>query len=257
MKEIVTVEQVEYSIDSKTLIKDISISIPTGSFVGIIGPNGSGKSTLLKTIYRSYKASKGCIYLNGKDINTLSNKKVAKEMAAVVQDHQTSFDLTVMEVMMSGQYAQYSFFSSNEKVSLQRCVEALRIVKMETFKEESFLTLSGGEKQRVMIASALARNPDIIVLDEPTNHLDISYQYMIMELLSKQDITILMAIHDLNLAKRYCDYIYVLDHGHLVSGGACNDVLTTTLIRDVFKMEASIYEDDNGQEMIHYMGPVE
>lgn len=257
MKEIVTVENVEYTINNKTLIKDINVTIPTGSFVGIIGPNGSGKSTLLKTIYRSYKPTKGCIYLNGRKLEQLTDKTVAKEMAAVIQDHQTNFDLTVMEVMMSGQYAQYSFFSNDEKASKQRCLEALQIVKMEECKEQSFLTLSGGEKQRVMIASALARNPDMIVLDEPTNHLDISYQYMIMELLSKQKTTIVMAIHDLNLAKRYCDYIYVLNHGKLITGGLCHDVLTTTLIREVFHMETTICIDSNNQEVIHYIGPIE
>lgn len=255
MKEIIAVDNVEYTVSTNTLIKDITLSIPTGSFVGIIGPNGSGKSTLLKTIYRSYKVSNGCIYLNGRDISTLSNKTVAKEMAAVLQEQQTNFDLTVMEVMMSGQYAQYSFLSNNEKDAKQRCLEALQLVKMDEYENQSFLVLSGGEKQRVMIASALARNPDIIVLDEPTNHLDISYQYMLMEILSKQKVTILMAIHDLNLAKRYCDYLYVLNHGQLVSGGLCKDVLTTDLIREVFHMESIFLKDSNNQEWIHYIGP--
>lgn len=255
MEEAIKVENVEFTIDHKTIIEDINLQIKKGSFVGVIGPNGSGKSTLLKTIYRSYKTSKGCIYLNSRNIRSLSNKIIAREMAAVIQEHQTNFDLTVNEVMMSGQYAYYSFLSNNEKASQQRCDEALKIVEMEDFKYSSFQVLSGGEKQRVMIASAIARNPDIIILDEPTNHLDINYQYMIMEILSKLNITIVMAIHDLNLALRYVDEVYVLNHGKVVAGGYTKEIITPTMIKEVFKMEANI-QKIHQQEVIYYLGPI-
>lgn len=254
MEEAIKVENVEYTIDHKTLIDNITMHVKKGSFVGVIGPNGSGKSTLLKTIYRSYKVNKGCIYLNSRDIRLLSDKVIAREMAAVIQEHHTNFDLTVNEVMMSGQYAYYSFLSNNEKASQQRCDKALKIVEMEDFKYSSFQVLSGGEKQRVMIASAIARNPDVIVLDEPTNHLDINYQYMIMEILSKLNITIVMAIHDLNLALRYCNEVYVLNQGKIIASGNSKEVITPSMIKEIFKMEASI-QKINQQEVICYHQP--
>ena len=143
-----SIKNVSYEIDKFKLIDDISLDIPKGSFVGIIGPNGSGKSTLLKTIYRANKASAGSVYLNGQDIERMGNKEIARYMAAVGQENPVSFDFSVMEIMMIGRYANRSFFDKNAVNDTKICEEVLDSVGMLSFKNRSFLSLSGGESKK-------------------------------------------------------------------------------------------------------------
>jgi ABC-type lipoprotein export system ATPase subunit len=141
--------------------------IPKGSFVGIIGPNGSGKSTLLKTIYRAYKASEGTVYLNGANMAKMGNKEIARYMAVVSQDYNAGFDFSVMEIMKIGLYAQRTYREQGRGDDTKRCEDALDAVGMLPFKDRSFLSLSGGEKQKVLVASAFSREPELIVLTNP------------------------------------------------------------------------------------------
>lgn len=255
MENILSTSNLSFSVGDRELIHQISLEIPRGSFVGLIGPNGCGKSTLLKTIYRVNKASEGVVYLNGKEIQGMSNKEVAKQMAVVTQENDINFDFTVMEMMMIGRYAHRSFLSNRSTDDEEICRKALKMVGMEQFEKRSFLTLSGGEKQRVFIASAFSRKADLVVLDEPTNHLDVGYQFQIMDIMkSHKNITVFSSIHDMNIAMQYCDYIIALKNGQIVAAGTPMEVLTAERIQELFRVQAEIQRLKENEFYIRYLG---
>lgn len=255
MDSVLSVKNLSFSVGDKELIHRISLEIPRGSFVGLIGPNGCGKSTLLKTIYRVNKASEGSVYINSKDMDTMTNKEVAKKMAVVTQENDINFDFTVMEMMMIGRYAHRTVLSNRNLDDEKICRAALELVGMQKFEKRSFLTLSGGEKQRVFIASAFSRNTELVVLDEPTNHLDVGCQFQIMDIMKRQKgITVFSSIHDMNIAMQYCDYIFALKKGKVVAVGTPEEVLTKELLSDLFRVRAEINKTESGERYIRYMG---
>ena len=258
MKEntALSVENIVYDIDKSTrLIHGISLDVPKGSFVGIIGPNGSGKSTLLKTIYRTNKANSGTIYLNGKDIETMGSREVARYMAVVSQENHVNFDFSVMEIMMIGRYANRSFFSRDNADDLKICEDALASVGMLPFRDRSFLSLSGGEKQKVLIASAFSRNSELIILDEPTNHLDVGYQFLILDLMKqRKDVTVFTSIHDMNMAMEYCDYLIAIKDGRLFASGTPGKILTPDNLKELFRVKAELLEIPGQKPYIRYLG---
>ena len=254
-KNILSVEDIRYEIDRQELLKGISLDIPRGSFVGIIGPNGSGKSTLLKTIYRTNKPSGGSVYLNGTEMSRMSNKEIARQMAVVAQENAVSFDFSVMEIMLIGLYAKRSLRSQTSVHDTKICEDALASVGMLDFKNRSFLSLSGGEKQKVLIASAFSRDPELIVLDEPTNHLDVGYQFLIMDLMkSRPGVTIFTSIHDMNMAMQYCDRIIALKGGEIFCTGTPREVLTPENLKELFQVRAEILEEPGKVPYIRYVG---
>lgn len=256
-KYALSAENVSFEIDHVKLIDRISLDIPRGSFVGVIGPNGSGKSTLLKTIYRANKASEGTVYLNGRQMSQMSGKEIARQMAVVSQENQISFDFSVMEIMMIGRYSNRSFLENSSAQDKTICEEALASVGMLEFKNRSFLSLSGGEKQKVLIASAFSRNPELIVLDEPTNHLDVGYQFLIMDIMkSRKDVTIFTALHDMNMAMRYCDRLIALKDGKIYCTGTPREVLTEENLKELFHVQAEITEEPGKAPYIRYVGAV-
>lgn len=239
--DILSVKNVSYDVDGQKLLRDISLDIPKGSFVGIIGPNGSGKSTLLKTIYRMNKASTGAVYLNGTDMSRMTNREIARQMAVVAQENPINFDFSVMEIMMIGLYAKRPLLSADSPQDIQVCENALNSVGMLGFKNRSFLSLSGGEKQKVLIAGAFARNPELIVLDEPTNHLDVGYQFLIMDIMKqRKGVTVFTSMHDMNMAVKYCDYVIALEGGSLYAVGTPREVLTQENLRKLFHVNTEI-----------------
>ena len=255
-KHALSARNICFDIDKDTrLIDDISLDIPRGSFVGIIGPNGSGKSTLLKTIYRTHKASAGAVYLNGRDMEKMGNKEIARYMAVVSQENNVSFDFSVMEIMMIGRYAHRGFLDKNAADDTRLCEEALDAVGMLPFKNRSFLSLSGGEKQKVLIASAFSRNPELIVLDEPTNHLDVGYQFLILDIMkARRDVTIFTSLHDMNMAMQYCDHVIALKGGKIFASGTPREVLTPENLKALFAVKAELLEIPGKVPYIRYLG---
>lgn len=210
-------------------------------FVGLIGPNGSGKSTLLKSVYRILKPDAGLITLDHQEVYRLSAKKTARKMAVVSQESPVVFDFTVKEMVLMGRFPQKHFLESDTAEDMEMMERALSQVGMLEFRDRSFMSLSGGEKQRVMIARALAQQTKILVLDEPTNHLDVHHQIQLMDLVKTLNVTVLAALHDLNLAAYYCDRLYVIDSGKIVASGKPEDILTEDLLRDVFHVSTDIF----------------
>ena len=232
---MIEVKNLSFSIENRKIIQDISIVVNKSQFVGIIGANGSGKSTLLKNIYRFFKYDSGDIKLKNIELYDYSSKDLAKEMAVLAQKQNMNFDFSVEEIVEMGRYAyKNSIFEVEKNKNSEFVGNALNAVGMYNMKDRSFLSLSGGEMQRVLIARALAQNTEILILDEPTNHLDIKYQIQIMKLVKETKKTILAVIHDMNIASSYCNYIYALKDGKVYYQGSPEEIFTKEKIKNIF-----------------------
>lgn len=227
-------ENVSWSVAAKQIVDAVSLVVDEGEFVGLIGPNGSGKSSLLRTIYRILQPDTGVIELGGTNVWDVTPSEVACQMAVVMQESTGDFDFSVREIVMMGRNPHKGMFDRETVWDIQLVDDALDQVGIVDFAQRSFLTLSGGEKQRVLIARALVQQANFLVLDEPTNHLDIHYQLEILELVKSLGTTTIAALHELNLAAFYCDRLYVLKQGQLVASGTPEAVLNPDLIRDVY-----------------------
>ncbi|MFC0558908.1 ABC transporter ATP-binding protein [Halalkalibacter alkalisediminis] len=235
-----TVEQLTTTIEQKKIIEDISIHVYSGQFVGVIGPNGSGKSTLLKTIYRIFRPHGGLLSLDERDIFKLSYKEFSKSMAVVSQEGSVPFDFTVSEIVLMGRspYKRLLERDTAEDVALVR--SSLVKVGLEQFTDRGFSTLSGGEKQRVFIARALVQEAPFLILDEPTNHLDIHHQLHMLDIVRNLNVSVLAALHDLNLAAAYCDALYVVKDGKVVRYGSPEEVITKSMLKEVFQVDCTV-----------------
>lgn len=236
-------KELDVILGNKHILRNINIHVSNKEFVGIIGPNGSGKSTLLKCMYRILKSNNGTIIIDDKDINEFSIKETAKMMSVVSQHNNTEFDFTVLEMVLLGRSPHKKFLERDNKEDYDIVYESLEQVGMKDFAERSFSSLSGGERQRIVLARALAQRTECLILDEPTNHLDIKYQLQLMSIIKNLDVTIISAVHDLNIASLYCDKIYALKAGKIVAYGTPQQVLTEKVISDLYEVDCKVVED--------------
>ena len=248
----ITAENIKMKIGDNEILKGVSIDSKNREFVGIIGPNGSGKSTLLKSIYRILKPNDGCIKLGDMDISKMSIKESAKKMAVVSQHNYYNFDFTVKEVVSMGRSPHKKNLERDNIEDFKIVKESLQKVGMSEFSNRSFSTLSGGEQQRVILARALAQKTPCLILDEPTNHLDIKYQLSLLNIVKSLDLTVISAIHDLNIASMYCDRLFVMKDGQIVASGTPQDILTKELIKEIYEIDVEIIKDSKNQTHILY-----
>lgn len=236
----VKVDRLHSRLAGREILQDIRLQAQPGELVGLIGPNGSGKSTLLKHIYRLLRPDAGAVYLDDENVHAMPSREVARKLAVVSQEAPMLFDFSVEEIVAMGRSPHKRWLepdSRTDREIVERCLEQ---VDMLDFRESDYASLSGGEKQRVLIARSLAQEADMLVLDEPTNHLDIHHQLQILDLVKRLRFTAIAALHDLNLAAAYCDRLYVIDGGKIVKSGPPAEVLTKELLRDVFRVEAEV-----------------
>ncbi|UTD05624.1 ABC transporter ATP-binding protein [Treponema denticola] len=241
---VLDISSLSFNFGSKNILADIDLSIKDNGIVGIIGPNGSGKSTLLKCIYRVLKPKTGTIFIDGKNINDYQFKETAKKMAVVAQHNDTHFDFNVLEMVLIGRSPHKKFMERDSAEDIELAYKALEQVNMKDFSDRNFSSLSGGEKQRIILARALVQNTDCLILDEPTNHLDIKHQLHFMSLAKDLKITVISAIHDLNIAAMYCNKIYALKEGQIIAAGSVNEVITEEVIKTLYDVEAKIIYDE-------------
>lgn len=224
------------------IVSDIDLVVPDGAFVGLLGPNGSGKSTILKTIYRACRPTAGQVLLDGGNLLSMTAKEAACRIAVVAQEFTVEFDFTVLEMVMIGRTPHKRAFDRDDEKDRVIVEQAIERVGCEHLSSRSFNTLSGGEKQRVLIARAIAQGADHLILDEPTSHLDIRYQVEILELVARLGITVLAAVHDLSLAALFCDTVYLLANGRIVTFGSPEAVITSEMVRHAYGADVLVIE---------------
>jgi iron complex transport system ATP-binding protein len=222
----------------------VSIDVPSGSLVGILGPNGSGKTTLLRLLGGMLSPASGRIRIDDRDLSRLSRRDLAREIAVVPQETRLSFEYSVLEVVLMGRYPHLGAFELEGKDDLAIAHQAMAETGTVALEHRLFPTLSGGEKQRVVIASALAQAAKLMLLDEPTAALDPGYQIEIAALLrrlnAERGVTMAVATHDLNLAASLCQHLVLLREGRVLAAGRTADVLTRETIRALYDVEADV-----------------
>lgn len=243
--------------DGRNLVRGLSLEVPDGQVVGLVGPNGSGKSTALRCVYRALRPSSGTVWVGERDLTRIPLRDSARTVAAMTQDGGVDFDFTVEEVVALGRAPH---LRGNQALSVRErglCERAMDMLDIGHLAHRGVLTLSGGERQRVLLARALVQEPRILVLDEPTNHLDVRHQVDLLSLLRGSGLTVLVVLHDLNLAAAACDRLGVLSHGRLVASGTPEAVLTAQLVGDVFGVTATVVPHPltGGPQLLYSLNP--
>lgn len=240
-------EQITAGYENKTIIHDISLVIPNRKISVIIGANGCGKSTLLKTMARLIKPTAGQITLDGKSIDRIPPKQLARVLGLLPQSPIVPEGISVADLVGRGRFPHQSWLRGWSKKDEEAVAEAMDIMNITELANHNIDELSGGQRQRVWIAMALAQQTDILLLDEPTTFLDITYQIEILDLLTdlnrKHGTTIVMVLHDINLSARYADHIFALHNGLLKAEGEPSQVITSTMIKDIFGLNCTVIKD--------------
>ncbi|WP_339173062.1 ABC transporter ATP-binding protein [Paenibacillus sp. FSL H7-0943] len=256
-----TVDSISIRYEQKNIINNFSFSVKRGEIVSIIGPNGSGKSTLLKAVSRLIPYHTGAVTLEGTDLKSMTAKQVARKMCMLSQKNQAPNDMTVIDLVSYGRYPHKKWFEKLNHKDMDIVDWALEKTHLKDYKDRAVSSLSGGESQRAWIAMALAQRPLVMLLDEPTTYLDISHQHEVLELVRElnQDMgmTVVMVLHDLNQASTYSDSIVVVQAGEKAMYGTPNEVMTTDMIRDIYRMDAEVqYVPTETKPRIHLLSTV-
>jgi iron complex transport system ATP-binding protein len=241
---VLSVDGVECRYGSVKVLENVSLTVKEGDFVGILGPNGSGKSTLLKSISRTLKPYKGTIYLDKTDVYSMKSVDLAKHMAVVPQESNIGFSFNALDIVMMGRNPHKKRFEMETSRDMEIVRRAMTQTNTWHFADRPINELSGGEKQRVVIARALAQEPKVLLLDEPLTHLDMINQIEIMnlvrELCEKEKLIVLAVIHDLNLAGRYCTSAILVKNSKIFAAGTLSEVLTSENIKSDFNVDAIV-----------------
>jgi iron complex transport system ATP-binding protein len=244
---ILSVENIHFSYANQAILQDISFDVQAGTFVGLIGPNGAGKSTLIKLIAGLLPLKQGRLTISGRNSSDLTGRQRARLMAYVPQSIELHFPFSVREVVRMGRFAHRAGLIAHDPQNEEAVSTSIRTMDLQSLAEHPFTTLSGGEKQRAVIASALAQESDLLLLDEPTSALDLKHQQLILTQLKQQvqaqKKTTLFVTHDINLAAQFCDRLLLMHEGHLVADGTPKEVLQFRLIQKVYGVK--VYIDIN------------
>ena len=243
-------DRVSYTYNRRTgsdavhAVGDVTVTIARGSLTGLIGPNGCGKTTLLKLLGGVLTPDRGAVTLDGRALGGLSKRHVARRIAVVPQETHPAFEFTVLEMALMGRHPHLGPFQLEGPADLAIAREALAATGTANLAHRSYMTLSGGEKQRVVIASALTQSPEVLLLDEPTASLDLGYQHeiglLVRRLNRERSTTTVMATHDLNLAAALCDTLVLMRDGRVLASGHTRDVLTSATVRQLYDVEADV-----------------
>jgi iron complex transport system ATP-binding protein len=239
---------------SSAVLRDVSAEIRRGQVLGILGPNGSGKTTLLRLLSGTRMPTSGQVLLEGRPLHELARRAVAQRIAVVPQETHLAFDYTVMEMVLMGRHPHLGLFQLEGPNDFAIAHDAMRATGTEQLVARQFNTLSGGEKQRVVIASALAQASDILLLDEPTASLDLGYQLEVASLVTRlnreRGVTIAVSTHDLNFAASVCSELVMIRDGDVIASGSTADVLTPQNIRALYDVAADVHRHDASGHLI-------
>lgn len=233
-------DQVSWQVDELQILDNLSFEVKRNEFLGFIGPNGAGKSSLLRCLFGKNSISSGSLSFNQQAINQYSRRELAQQIAVLIQEPPTQFEMSVFDVVAMGLIPNRPLFSFSTQEDQQTITHALEKVELLNKAQNAFNTLSGGEKQRVMVARAIVQDPKVLILDEPTNHLDIQHQIDVLQLAKEMNITVLLSIHDLNMAAAFCDRLILMKEGRIITSGEPDSVLTRDNLEYVFNIRAQV-----------------
>lgn len=240
------IKNVSFNYGEKIILNDISFSIPKGQITTILGSNGCGKSTLFKVMTKNLKYKKGDILLDGENINKISLKDFAKKVAIIHQENIAPDDLKVKELILYGRAPYKNIFSKINQEDYKIVDEVMKMTDTYDLQDFFIKDLSGGLRQRVFIAMALAQKTEILLLDEPTTYLDIKYQIEILELVKKlnkeNNLTVVMILHDINQAIKYSDKVIALKNGKVFASGKTEEVIHKQNIKDIFNIDVEVLD---------------
>jgi len=253
------VKDLSFSYRERPVLQEINLSIKKGEIIGILGPNGCGKTTLLKLLNRNLRPDSGKVLMNDTDLEEISKREIARHIAVVPQSNEIRFAFSVRDIVMMGRMPFVGQFQGESSEDERIVAEAMKKTNITEFAGRLINTMSGGERQRVIIARAIAQRPEIVLLDEPNLHLDICYQFEVLDLMKKlsdeEDLTVVIVSHDLPMVVKYCDRI-VLIHDHKIFAlGTPEEVLTRENMRIVFNIDAVLeYDSTLGTNSVKIIG---
>ncbi|RSD29906.1 Fe(3+) dicitrate ABC transporter ATP-binding protein FecE [Vibrio pectenicida] len=230
----------------QTIIANLSVSIPKGKITALVGPNGCGKSTLLKTLVRINKANSGEVFLEGKTLSSYGDKALARSLSLLPQILVNPEGITVRKLVEYGRSPYVSHWGRLDQDDKNIVEQAMRDTSVLEYADKTLDSLSGGQRQRAWIAMVVAQDTDVVMFDEPTTYLDMSHQVELMKLIQQMNAkgkTVVVVLHDLNQACRYCNHLVVLKQGCIVEQGSPDEVMTETLLNDVFDLKANVFRD--------------
>ncbi|MFJ7755985.1 ABC transporter ATP-binding protein [Peribacillus muralis] len=244
---ILRMENLETNYEKFTVFKDLNLEIKEGLVTTIIGPNGCGKSTLLKTIGRILKQKSGSVFLQGQDLHKIHTKEIAKQLALLPQNPIAPAQLMVEELISYGRYPHRNNVNKLTKEDKETIEWAMDITKTLSFRNRQIANLSGGQRQKVWLAMALAQKTEILLLDEPTTYLDMAHQLEVLQIVEKlnkeQKITTVMVLHDINHASRFSHEIITMKEGEIIKIGSPAEIITPAVLEEVFRIDARVMID--------------
>ena len=227
-----------HRVGAAEVLRGVDLRVHEGEMVGLVGPNGSGKTTALRILHRDLVPSSGSVRLEGRDLTTFSGRERARRIAVMAQESGGELPMTAADAVMLGRLPHLGILGSATRADEHLAAESLALGGAAHLARQELTTLSGGERQRVLLARALAQQPQLLLLDEPTNHLDIGAQHHTLQLVRAQRLTTLVVLHDLNLATRYCDRVVLLEKGQVRAVGPSEEVLGADLVGELYAVAA-------------------
>ena len=255
------INDLRFTYNKKPVLDGVTFNIKQGEILGILGMNGCGKTTLLKNLNKNLEPETGTILLEDEDLEKMTKRDIAQKVAVVPQGNEIKFAFTVRDIVSMGRIPFLSTFSGESSDDLRIIDDAIRMTGLDDYRDRYINTMSGGERQRVIIARALAQTPKIILMDEPTLHLDINMQFEVLDLIYKlskeKGLTVVIVSHDLPLVARYCDRIIMLKDRKIFASGTPEEVLTTDNIREVFRVDGEMTTDSKtGRRTVNLHGSI-
>lgn len=243
-----------FAYAEEPVLRDISLNFQAGEFTGVIGPNGSGKSTLLKLIGGILPSSPQTVFFKDRELSHYKKKDLAASIAWIPQERQMAFSFKVIDIVLMGRHPYLSPLSFEGEDDYRIAEDAMKQTQVMEFANRSFNEISGGEKQRVMIASAISQKPEVMLLDEPTSALDIKYQIEILTILKQlnelESKSLILAMHDLHLASKFCKRLVLLKEGRVFCEGPPSEVLKKEILEEVYEVKVKIFQDDEDGSLI-------
>ena len=257
----VSAQGLSYEVESKMLLDGVDLYAERGQLVGLIGPNGAGKTTLLRAIAGILRCREGVVLLEGSDLKDAKPREIAKTLGLVPQVAPYTQGFTALELVIMGRYPHIGRFQIEGKEDDLIARNAMRLTETEQFADRTLDTLSGGERQRIFVSRALAQQPRVLLLDEPTSNLDVLHQLKVLGLVRRLvngGLTAIAAIHDLQMAARYCDFLALMKYGRILAHGPPEEVITPEIIESAFGVKAAVYRDPTtGSLVVSLIGPAD